>query len=176
MYICNKVYLVRGFNIGAFLHQQLCNFNMAMSCCPMEWCLSILCMNKTRQKHYLQSNITKQKNISILHTIQFPIGHTSHSLLVEGHVSCFIACAFQCIKLIQNHKLCTVCSPHQSHISAVQRFPHIVLAHALIQPNVPILCTHTRNLFSISNLDYECSSLCTIPLQMPFMQSKNTSF
>ena len=89
----------------------------------------------------MQSNITKQTNIALLHTIQFPIGYTSHTLLVEGHVSCFIACAFQCSKLVQHHKCCAMCSPHQSHISAVQQFPHIALAHALIQSQCPY-CVH----------------------------------
>ena len=98
-------------------------------------------MHKTRQKHYLQANITKQTNIALLYTIQFPVGRTSHSLLVEGHVSCFIACAFQCIKLIQNYKICAVCSLHQSHISAVQQLQHVALAHALIQSQCPY-CVH----------------------------------
>ena len=94
-------------------------------------------MHRIRQIHYLQSNITKQTNIAPLHTIQYHMGHTSHSLLVEGHVSCFIACAFQHVKLVQHHKQCPMCSLHQSHISAVQQFPHIALAHALIQSQCP---------------------------------------
>ena len=96
-------------------------------------------MHKTRQIHYLQSNIVKQTNIALLHTIQFPMCRTSHTLLVEGHVSCFIACEFQHVKLVQHHKRCAMCSPHQSHISAVQQFPHIALA--LIQSQCPY-CVH----------------------------------
>ena len=101
-------------------------------------------MHKTRQIHYLQSNIAKQTNIALLHTIQFPIGRTSHTLLVEGHVSCFIACAFQCSKLVQHRECWAMCSPHQSHISAVKQFPHIALAHALIQFQCPY-CVHPCN-------------------------------
>ena len=129
-------------------------------------------MHKTRQIHYLQSNITKQTNIALLRTIQFPIGRTSHTLLVEGHVSCFIACAFQCVNLVQHHERCAMSSPNQSHTLAVQQFPHITLAHAL-NPNIHIVCIHARKLFSVSNLDYGCPILCTAPLHMHFMQSKN---
>ena len=99
-------------------------------------------MHKTHQIHYLQSNITKQTKIALLHTVQFPIGHTSHTLLVEEHVSCFIACAFQHINLVQHHKRCAMHSPHQYHISIVQQFPHTALAHALIQSQCPY-CVHT---------------------------------
>ena len=98
-------------------------------------------MHKTRQLHYLQSNIAKQTNIILLHNILFPIGCTSHTLLVKGHVSCFIACAFQCSKLVQHRKCCATCSPHQSHISAMQLFPHIALVHAFIQSQCPY-CVH----------------------------------
>ena len=108
----------------------------------------MLCMHKTRQIHYLQSSITKQTNIALLHTIQFPIGCTSHTLLVEGHVSCFIACALQCGKLIQHHKCCAMCSPHQSHISAVQQFPHIALAHALYSIPMSILFASMQKSYS----------------------------
>ena len=34
LYISHQLYHVRGFNVGTFLHQHLCNFNMAISCCP----------------------------------------------------------------------------------------------------------------------------------------------
>ena len=74
-----------------------------------------------------------------MHTIQFPIGRTSHTLPVEEHVSCFMACAFQCVKLVQHHKRCAMCSPHQSHISSVQQFTRIALA--LIQSQCPY-CVH----------------------------------
>ena len=89
----------------------------------------------------LATNITKQTNIGLLHTIQFPICHTSHNLLVEGRVSCFIVCAFQHIKLLQHQKYCAVCSPHQPQVSAVQQFPHIPLAHIYIQSQSPH-CVH----------------------------------
>ena len=98
-------------------------------------------MHNTRQIHYLHSNMAKQKNIALLHINQFPKGRTCHTLLVEGHVSCFIVCAFQRGKLVQHHKHYSMCSPHQSHISALQQFPHIALAHALIQSQCPS-CVH----------------------------------
>ena len=149
--------LVRGFNVGTFLHQQLCNFNMAIACCPKKWCpISILCMHKTCQIHYLQSNITKQTNIALLHTIQFPIGCTSHTLLVEGHVSCFIACAFQCGKLVQNHKCCAMCSPHQSHISGSATIPTYSTCTCPYSISMSILCASMQESYSpcqISTMD-----------------------
>ena len=114
---------------------------MAFACYLKEWCPPILCMHKTRQIHCLQSNIAKQTNIALLHTMSFPIGCTSHTLLVEGHVSCFIACAFPCGKLVQHRECWAMCSPHQSHISAVKQFPHMELPHALIQSQCPC-CVH----------------------------------
>ena len=97
----------------------------------------------TKLVKYTTSNQVLQNNtnIALLHTIQFPISRTSHALLVEGYVSCFIACAFQCGKLIQQHKRCAMCWLHQSHISAEQQFPHIALAYALIQSQCPY-CVH----------------------------------
>ena len=134
-------------------------------------------MHKTRQIHYLQSNITKQTNIALLHTIQFPIGCTSHTLLVEGHVSCFIACAFQHGNLVQHHKCCAMCSPHQSHISAVQQFPHIALAHALYSIPMSILCASMQESYSPCQIwTMDAPFWCTTPLQMHFMQSKQIHF
>ena len=95
---------------------------------------------------------------------------------MEGHVSFFIACAFQCGKLVQHRKCCAMCSPHQPHISAVQLFPYLALAHPLSNPNVHNVCINATNLFSVSNLDYGCPIWCTPPLQMHFMHSKQIHF
>ena len=92
----------------------------------------------------LEIKYHKQTNIALLHSSQFPIDRASHTLPVQGHVSCFIACAFQCIYLVQHHKRCAMWSPQQSHISAVQQFPHVALAHTLIQSQCPY-CVHSCN-------------------------------
>ena len=70
--------------------------------------------------------------------------HKPHALLVEGNVSLFIADALQCVSIIQHYKCCAMFSPHQFHISAVQQFPHIPLAHALIQSQCSY-CAHPCN-------------------------------
>ena len=43
-------------------------------------------------------------------------------------------------------------------------------------PNVHIVCINARKLFSLSNLNYICPILCTAPLQIHFMHSKQIHF
>ena len=67
-----------------------------------------------------------------------------------------------------------MCSPHQSHISAVQQFPHIALA--LIQSQCPYYIHPCKKAILCVKLNYGCPILCTALLQMDFMRSKNISF
>ena len=105
-------------------------------------------MHKTCQIHYLQSNIRKQTNIALLHTIEFPTPCTSHTLLVEGHVSRFIACAFQCGNIVQHRKCRAMCSPHQSHIFASATIPTYSTCACPYPFSMSILCASMQESYS----------------------------
>ena len=78
--------------------------------------------------------------------------------------------------LIQHHKCCVMCSPHQSHISAVKQFPHMELAHALIQCQSSC-CVHQCNKPILRvKFGLWMPIWCTDNLQIHFMHSKQIHF
>ena len=71
------------------------------------------------------------------------ISHRLHKPCPPSRGTCFVlhCMSIQCSEIVQHRKCRATCSPHQSHILAVQLFQHIALAHALIQSQCPY-CVH----------------------------------
>ena len=129
-------------------------------------------MDNTHQIHCLQSNIPKQTNIALLHTIQFPVGCTSHTLLAEGHLSCFTAFAFQCDNLVQHHKCCAMCSPPPIPHFSSATIPTYSTCTCPYSIPMSILCASMKETYSLcqiftmdapfcAHLHYRCIS-CNI--------------
>ena len=100
----------------------------------------------TKLIKYTTCNPLPQNKQTLLYCIPvyFPQAAQAISSKCKGMVHASLHVHSNMSTSLQHHKCCAMCSLHQSHISAVQPFPHIALPHALILSQCPY-CVHPCN-------------------------------